>query len=514
MNKLIALSLLFFFMITSSMAQEGITVKGYVSAEENQGFIADATVTLSLKNSKLILGETKTNSYGEFSFTIEPDRVYSITIKKSIYKDVVKEITGNSSKDGKNIFLKLTMVRKPGYTFEISLTEIRESPYAPVDGITGALIEVYNNTTGEETASFTNDRPNFNIELNKGNHYTILIRKDGYLAKELEAYLNINGCIICFHGVSKMQPGIKTRLSKNNTVGKYLANIEMDKVYEGKKIKINNIYYQLNKANITETAAKELDNIARTLKINPKLVIELGSHTDSRGSDSYNLKLSTARAKAAVQYLTHIRKINKNRITYKGYGETELTNNCKNGVPCSEELHAANRRTEMKILNIMQDDTGELIPLKVIKDNKRMEERLQNILDYGSKTIEIKDGKIPDEILRDLEKNKKKDTSNKRITNKPSVISKDIDKSVPKIDNEFTGYKIVLLDAFAPLPKGHILIKTVKNLEFYTNHETGKVLYLIGSYATYDKAVYDLEDNWKKRFKKAYIVKFKNGNKI
>jgi len=302
MNKLLLLIILSLSIILNLFGQNEVLLKGYVSAEENQGFISNADVTLKLKGSELVLKKTKTNDYGEFSFKISSDRVYTITINKNIYREIVKEIEGSSSKDGKNIFLKFEMVRKPGYTFEISLTEIRDSPFAPVDGITGALIEVYNNTTEELTTKFINDRPDFNIELNKGNHYTILIRKEGYLAKELEAYLNINGCIICFHGVSKMQPGIKTRLSKNNTVGKYLANIELDKVFEGKKIKINNIYYQLNKANITETAAKELDNIAKILQINPKLVIELGSHTDSRGSDSYNMKLSTARAKATPRW--------------------------------------------------------------------------------------------------------------------------------------------------------------------------------------------------------------------
>ena len=512
MKKIFLLLFLSAVLIANVFSQNDILVKGYVSAEENQGFISDADVTLRLKDSDLVLKSTKTNDYGEFSFDIKSNRVYTITVKKNIYKDIVKEVDSSLSKDGKNIFLKFEMIRKPGYTFEISLTEVRTTPYAPVDGITGALIEVYNNTTGELTTKFINDRPDFNIELNKGNHYTILIRKDGYLAKELEAYLNINGCIICFHGVSKMQPGIKTRLSKNNTVGKYLANIELDKVFKGKKIKINNIYYQLNKANITETAAKELDNIARILQINPKLVIELGSHTDSRGSDSYNMKLSTARAKAAVQYLTKIKKINPNRITYKGYGETELTNKCKNGVPCSEELHAANRRTEIKILNILQNNEGEMIPLKVIKDNKRMEDRIKNILDYGSKTVEIKDGKIPDEILKDLNKNKKEKNIKKENIKTPDNPEKKI--SVSGIESDFTGFKIALISAAKPLPKGHILMKSIPDIKTYFDKKTGKTFYLIGSYDTYEKAVYDLEDNWKKKYKEAHIVKFKNGLKI
>lgn len=82
---------------------------------------------------------------------------------------------------------------------------------------------------------------------------------------------------------------------------------------------------------------------------NPTLKIELSSHTDSRGNDDYNLKLSQRRADAAVAYIVS-KGINRNRLEAKGYGETRLVNNCGNGVECSEEQHQENRRTEIKVL--------------------------------------------------------------------------------------------------------------------------------------------------------------------
>ncbi|MNR02849.1 Outer membrane porin F precursor [compost metagenome] len=82
---------------------------------------------------------------------------------------------------------------------------------------------------------------------------------------------------------------------------------------------------------------------------NPTIWIELGSHTDSRGKDNYNLDLSQKRAESAVQYIIS-RGINKNRLTAKGYGETQLLNKCANGVNCTEEEHQLNRRTEFKIV--------------------------------------------------------------------------------------------------------------------------------------------------------------------
>ena len=131
------------------------------------------------------------------------------------------------------------------------------------------------------------------------------------------------------------------------------TTIKQDTYFE--KIKLNveivlkDIYYDFDKANIRPDAARELDKLVKILQDNPTIWIELGSHTDSRGSDVYNHLLSQRRANSAVQYILH-RGISKNRITAKGYGETRLVNGCSNGVPCSPAEHQANRRTEFHIV--------------------------------------------------------------------------------------------------------------------------------------------------------------------
>jgi outer membrane protein OmpA-like peptidoglycan-associated protein len=113
---------------------------------------------------------------------------------------------------------------------------------------------------------------------------------------------------------------------------------------------LKNILYDFDKSNIRTDAAVILDNVVAIMKQNPSLKIELSSHTDSRGNDAYNMKLSQQRAEAAVNYLV-VNGIAKSRLVAKGYGETKLTNNCGNGVNCSDEQHQANRRTEIKVLN-------------------------------------------------------------------------------------------------------------------------------------------------------------------
>ena len=111
---------------------------------------------------------------------------------------------------------------------------------------------------------------------------------------------------------------------------------------------INHIYYDLNKSDIRPDAMVELDKIVVFMNSNPQMKIELGSHTDARGSDDYNQKLSEQRAKAAMDYII-AKGISASNITAVGYGETSILNRCLNDVECSDKEHEQNRRTEFLI---------------------------------------------------------------------------------------------------------------------------------------------------------------------
>ena len=128
-----------------------------------------------------------------------------------------------------------------------------------------------------------------------------------------------------------------------------VQNLFLEPIEINKAIRIENIYYDFDKWNIRSDAAAELDKLVKIMNENPTIWIELGSHTDSRGKDAYNLTLSQKRAESAVAYIIS-RGISKNRIEAKGYGETQLLNKCANNVECSEADHQLNRRTEFKIV--------------------------------------------------------------------------------------------------------------------------------------------------------------------
>jgi len=118
------------------------------------------------------------------------------------------------------------------------------------------------------------------------------------------------------------------------------------------KIKVGTIYFDLDKWDIRIDAALEFNKVVSLLMQYPNMIINIESHTDSRGRDDYNLILSDKRAKATRDYIIS-KGIAPNRIiNAKGYGETRLINKCKNGVPCSEILHQLNRRSEFIILKM------------------------------------------------------------------------------------------------------------------------------------------------------------------
>jgi OmpA-OmpF porin, OOP family len=159
----------------------------------------------------------------------------------------------------------------------------------------------------------------------------------------------------------------------------YLKKFEKEKAY-----RLKNIYYDYDKWDLRKESEKTLDTLYNLLVENPLIIVELGSHTDIRGSDAYNENLSQKRAESCVNYL--IRKgINKQRIIPKGYGETKTLEDCTKFADCPEggtgdcPCHQINRRTEFKII-------GELdAPLEYQQDTMEDVGVDQNAVEEGKK---------------------------------------------------------------------------------------------------------------------------------
>ena len=124
------------------------------------------------------------------------------------------------------------------------------------------------------------------------------------------------------------------------------------KIVKGEKFVFRNIYFEYNKADLSDSSESDILRIVSFLKEQPEVSVEISAHTDSRGKDAYNLSLSQKRARSVINSLIK-HGISPKRLTSKGYGEKQIMNKCKNNVKCSEAEHAVNRRIEMKIMKIL-----------------------------------------------------------------------------------------------------------------------------------------------------------------
>ena len=122
-------------------------------------------------------------------------------------------------------------------------------------------------------------------------------------------------------------------------------------LFAGMTIVLPNIYFNFDDATLRPDAYKDLHEVANMLREFPGMKLELASHTDARGGQDYNQKLSERRSSNVWNYLTR-QGIEGSRLTPMGYGESQIRNRCKDGVACDEEEHQYNRRTEMKILEL------------------------------------------------------------------------------------------------------------------------------------------------------------------
>ncbi len=356
------------YAVLSQKTTTAPTFEGIIVNETNGNQLPDALVTIYDDKMQVPLGQVLTDGMGAYKLTVPQKERYRVEVKKPTYFKSEKIVSADNWMAKQD----LTMKNKPGYIFDVTIFD-KAHQHAAINSLADCKVEIYNNTTKEQELTIPrNPKSVFNFPFVEGNHYTILVRKPGYINRRIEAYVNINGCILCIDGMGVKQPNVVALMTHDNEIGYFLGDIDLDSIYIGKKFIIPNIYYDFDKSFIRPDAALVLNKLATFLQDNPAVKVELGAHTDSRGTDMYNMSLSDRRAESAVRYLVEKRGINKDNITWKGYGESELINGCKDGVPCSESEHQLNRRTELKITGITQVDPLWNHTLKEIIEDKNL----------------------------------------------------------------------------------------------------------------------------------------------
>lgn len=389
-KKLLSLLLISISAVGMIVAQN-VTLEGYVFEDNNRGYLNAVEVLILDNTSRAVVQRTSSNKEGYFSVAVPIGKELLIKLSRDLYfpKEEVVSTVGKTTTE--KVYIKSKLERKPGYIFDVTLAEAGNS--ANLNAISGAKIEVYNNTLDKEALIIKDlEEPNFNVTFERGNHYSVLIRKEGFFNKRLEAYVDIEGCILCFEGVGTIEPGVSDVMSRGFQMGSVLANIDLEPAQVGRTIVIENIYYDYNDSSIRPDAAAELDKLTGVLVDNPSIILELGSHTDSRGGDASNLKLSQDRAEAVVDHIISKGRISPTRLKAQGYGELQPIVDCdKRRKKCSEGEHAANRRTSVRVLGFEEHDPYADRSLKEILTEERLMREIEN-----AGVIEVpKDGALP-----------------------------------------------------------------------------------------------------------------------
>ena len=159
----------------------------------------------------------------------------------------------------------------------------------------------------------------------------------------------------CDYTLVASKPAFGTNTSKIKRLPKKakpkVLSADLRMLSVGDVVAIDNIYYDLDRFSLRPDASRELEKLVATMQKYPSLLIEVQSHTDSRGGAEQNRLLSAQRAQAVADYLA-IRGVNRRRIATRGMGESQLVNNCTDDVICTDAEHQRNRRTEFRVVDI------------------------------------------------------------------------------------------------------------------------------------------------------------------
>ena len=192
-------------------------------------------------------------------------------------------------------------------------------------------ITLFDNQFNTISTTVSDDKAIYSFTVECGKTYYVRAQKPEYTAKELKTTIGEE------NGKTYLPIALENAKCKV-TIGDDL----------GKCFNIKMIYFDLDKSNIRQEAAFDLEKILDVLNQNPTMKLDIRSHTDSRQTFKYNEALSDRRAKSTINWLIK-NGVSADRLTGKGYGETQLVNKCSDDVECTEEEHQLNRRSEFII---------------------------------------------------------------------------------------------------------------------------------------------------------------------
>jgi outer membrane protein OmpA-like peptidoglycan-associated protein len=330
------------------------------------GRTLDAVTRAPIANTEVVLSNTTsgtsiittTGPTGEYTFSLEADANYEVKATAASYVPTTAQVGPIPSADTtlvQDLSLAVDGTVTLWYNVRHAFTKIGLAE-AKVDRIRVSGIEGL-----RKSATYTTDNNGDVREVLEGAQigdsivFYIELSKKGFSPKkgmfrhkitqfgEVDVHQALDLCLFPLEGQ-------EYRLTCSHDLDRSGMPVSVGRDLRA-MIDMKPIFFDVGKYAIRPDAATELDKIVGVLNAYPGMTIELGSHTDSRGSDASNKTLSDERAKSSVAYVVG-KGIAQERVAGKGYGETRLVNKCRNGVKCSEADHQANRRTEFIIVKM------------------------------------------------------------------------------------------------------------------------------------------------------------------
>jgi outer membrane protein OmpA-like peptidoglycan-associated protein/tetratricopeptide (TPR) repeat protein len=267
----------------------------------------------------------RSNAKGDFCVDLTPNEQFKIEALKADFKTANTNFTPKAGKNERIIL----QIESSG------LIELLVDVNQKDDGmIEGAMVELVDRKTGERYTQISPADGKVKFNVAPESEYVLHVVKK--LNSPDEAYDRFTK-VISTLGFTPAQP-----ITEKAELTYYPNKLSFA---------LPNVYFELNSFTLKPTSEIELEKVAKVMAAFPEMQVELSAHTDSRGSDQYNLTLSGKRAQTCVDYLV-TKGVDKTRLIAIGYGELKLKNKCKNGVNCSEDEHAVNRRTEFQVVKI------------------------------------------------------------------------------------------------------------------------------------------------------------------
>ncbi|MEI7594884.1 MAG: OmpA family protein [Bacteroidota bacterium] len=315
------------------------------SEDEDAPFISDDGVTLyfSSKGHESMGGfDIFTSTLSEDGFWSEAENIgYPInsTSDDVFYLPVDENHAYYSSVKSrgfgeKDIYL-ISIVSKKRQLIALSGVVKDAASFKPIE----AQIEIIDKLNNEVVANLISDPKTgeYSVTLMHDKRYAIRVASNNYNKVEEELVINADEILLEIN---------KDFMLEKAATAEGKRKIDKSEFEVGMSIRLKNIYYDYDKATLRPESVNELSKLISILEEIPTMKIEIASHTDSNGSDEYNLDLSARRAKSVVDFLI-ANGIDKSRLTSRGYGETlPISTNSTN------EGRQKNRRTDFKILSL------------------------------------------------------------------------------------------------------------------------------------------------------------------